>query len=219
MTRSTDTPANPGTPIVAELGRPETPQETADRKAATSRKHRENQTALNLVVALGASLAIMLIIVLIVVRPEQAPPAPIDYKAIAAQAQGGIDEPLLSPDLPDDWRTNSARLGKGSDGVSTWYVGFVTPADDFVALSQGIDANATWLAAQLDNAPATGTQTIGGVRWDVYDRRDVDDPGNLEYAITTTIDASTIVLFGTAQPDEFEALAAAAVASHEGDRP
>lgn len=219
MARNTGNTDAPGAPIVAELGRPETPQETADRKAATSRKHRENQTALNLIVALGASLAIMLIIVLIVVRPDQAPPAPVDYKAIAAQAQGSTDETLVSPELPDGWNSNSAQLGKGADGVSTWYIGFVTPAEDFAAVSQGIDANPTWLAAQLDNALATGTQTIDGIRWEVYDRRDAEDPGNLEYALASTIGASTIVLFGTAQPDEFETLAAAVVASHEGDRP
>ena len=38
--------------IVAELGRPETPDETAERKAETSRKHRAGQTTFNLVVAL-----------------------------------------------------------------------------------------------------------------------------------------------------------------------
>lgn len=209
-------PAASAAPIVAELGRPETPQETADRKAATSRRHRENQTALNLVVALGASLIIMLIIVLIVVRPDQAAPEPVDYAVVATQAQASTGEPLVSPELPTGWNSNSARLGTGADGVSTWYIGFVTPARDFAAISQGIDANPTWRAAQLDDALATGTQTISGIRWDVYDRRDAEDPGNLEYALAATIGASTFVLFGTAEPAEFETLAAAVIANHEG---
>ena len=59
--------------IVAELGRPETAEETAQRKAENSRKHRANQTALNLVGATVASLAIVAFLVIVVVRPAPAP--------------------------------------------------------------------------------------------------------------------------------------------------
>jgi hypothetical protein len=60
--------------IVAELGRPETPEETAARKAENSRKHRENQTLRNLVFALLSSLAVVLVLVLVVGGPAGAPP-------------------------------------------------------------------------------------------------------------------------------------------------
>src|SRR5207342_1416059 len=59
-----------GRPIVAELGRAETPAETAERKAKASAKRRSNQTAINLVIALVASLGLVLLVVLVVVRPE-----------------------------------------------------------------------------------------------------------------------------------------------------
>ena len=62
----------PERPIVAELGRPETPEETANRKAERSRLHRSNQTALNLVAALIVCLVVVLLIVLVVVRPDPA---------------------------------------------------------------------------------------------------------------------------------------------------
>ena len=52
--------------IVAELGRPETPEETAARKAENSRKRRANQTAFNLIVATIASLGIVLFLVVVV---------------------------------------------------------------------------------------------------------------------------------------------------------
>src|SRR5690606_28187846 len=67
-----------GRPIVAELGRAETPQETAERKAAASATRRTNQTALNLFIAVLASLAIVAFLVMVVVRPDQGslvPPA------------------------------------------------------------------------------------------------------------------------------------------------
>ena len=59
--------------IVAELGRPETPEETAARKAENSRKRRANQTAFNLIVATIASLGIVLFLVVVVVRPNPEP--------------------------------------------------------------------------------------------------------------------------------------------------
>jgi hypothetical protein len=200
-------------PIVAELGRPETPEETAARKAASSKRYRDSKTPINLVIALLASLAIVLVIVVIVVRP--APPAadPIDYTAIAAQVQPDHDATIASPTLPEGWLANAARIQFGADGVAEWYIGFVTPEGDFAAVTQGIDANPTWLAATLRNGFATGTATVDGRTWDVYDRRDAEDIGNLAYAMTTEIDASTIVLFGTASDEEFETLAAAVDAS------
>ena len=204
-------------PIVAELGRAETPQETADRKAAASRRHRENQTALNLVIALAASLAVMLVIVLIVVRPDPPKAEPVDFAALAAQVQPGYDEPILSPSLPEGWSANAARIETGADDVSSWYVGFLTPEEDFIGMTQGIAANPTWLAAQLRGAVVTGSANVGGLQWDIYDQRDKDDVGNLEYVMSTIIGESTVVLAGSAADGEFEVLATAIAEQKEGN--
>lgn len=193
--------------IVAELGRPETPEETAARKAASSRKHRINQTGINLVLSIGASLAIVLFIVLVVVRPDQPPREAVDYAVVAEQSQGQIDAPLAAPILPPEWSANDARLEKNA-GILTWYIGFITPSNQFVALSQGIEANPTWLAAVLRDGVATGTDTIDGIEWDVYDRRDTKNPGNLAFAMATTVDGTSYVLFGTGSDEEFRTLAA-----------
>src|SRR5664279_4386939 len=93
--------------IVAELGRPETPEETFARKAENSRKHRANQTLFNLLIATVASLSIVLFLVLVVVRPTDDTPVTADYQTIAADAQTNASEPLLAPTLPADWYANS----------------------------------------------------------------------------------------------------------------
>ena len=199
-----------GRPIVAELGRAETPQETADRKAASSRRHRSNQTALNLFVAVLASLVLVGFLVMVVVRPDQAPLyAPADYLAAARDASGVVDEPIVAPELPGGWSANHAELQTGADGVTVWQVGFTTPSDDYLAIIQGIDANASWVAEQVRSARAGVVVTIDGVDWTSYDRRDASDPGNVAYALVTTHGVSTIVLAGTADDAEFETLAAA----------
>ena len=63
-----------GRPIVAELGRPETAEETWARKDAARTARRQHQTAFNLVIALIASLGIVLF--LGVVRLQEPPPYP-----------------------------------------------------------------------------------------------------------------------------------------------
>lgn len=206
--RSASAMANRQPRVVAELGRPETPEETAARKAENSRRHRANQTTFNLVIATLASLAVVLFIVLVVVRPTPAEPVAVDYAATAAEAQGGASETLVVPVLPQGWVANAARFDRRAE-VLTWYVGFITPGEQFAALNQGIDANPTWQASVLDNAVQTGTVTIDGITWAVYDRRNESETGNNAYALAAAVGDSTFVLHGTASDSEFEALASA----------
>ena len=194
--------------VVAELGRPETPEETAARKAENSRKHRANQTLRNLLWSLVASVGLMLLIVIVVVRPAQPPREAVDFVTIAEQAQPTIDEPLATPVLPPQWDANNAELSRAADGVSSWYIGVVTPSDEFIALNQGIDANPTWLSNLLEQRAATGTETIDGHEWTIYDHRDAEDPGNFAYSMVTTEGASMYVLHGTADSNEFRTFAA-----------
>ena len=200
--------------VVAELGRPETPEETAARKAETSRKHRANQTLLNLVVALLGSLLVVVFLVSVVVRPAPEASEGVDFVAVAAEAQGGADAPLLAPVLPPGWTANDARFQTTAQ-VPTWYVGFITPGEQYIGLDQGISANETWQAALLDDAAETGSVTIDGVDWTVYDQRDSSDPGNFAYSLATTRGDSTVLLHGTASDEEFALLATAIAAEWE----
>lgn len=202
-------------PVVAELGRPETPQEAADRRAAASAKRRANQTLFNLVVATIASLGIVLFLVIVVVRPDPGPRPEVDVAATAAQAQAGADAPLLVPALPEGWSANAARFGT-TEQVPTWYVGYLTPGGQFIALNQGIGANATWLAAVADDLEVTGTTTIDGVEWTLYDNRADSDPGNHAFAMSTVVGDSTVVLHGTASDPEFDTIATSLSTELEG---
>ena len=203
--------ASPDRPprVVAELGRPETPDETAARKAENSRKHRANQTLRNLVLALLASLAVVLVLVLVVVRPDGAPRQARDYRADAMNSQEQAGQTLAAPPLPTGWSANDDGLSTGSDSVVAWSVGFITPSTQYIGLVQGISANPTWVANELENTRSTGTTSIGGHDWKVYDRRADQDPGNYAYSLSTVIGSSSIVLHGTASSAEFDTLATA----------
>lgn len=201
-----------GRPIVAELGRPETSQEIADRKAASRLAHRTNQTTLNLVIALVASMLVVFVIVVVVVRPDQGGSSikPVNWTAVARDAQQSVSTKLLVPALPKTWSANRAQLEdstSASDGVANWQIGFLTPSTQYIGLTQGIAANSSWVATQLDAKKTTGSTMFGGIRWQVYDHRTAANPGNLAYALVTTVGESTVVLAGTGSDSEFATLA------------
>ncbi|AWB94901.1 DUF4245 domain-containing protein [Agromyces badenianii] len=206
--------------VVAELGRPETPEETAARKAENSLKHRQRQTLNNLLLALGASLILVLVIVLLVPRSDTPIERDVDVVALAEQAQIASDDPLAVPDMPEGWRANAAELRTSqADEVTAWYVGYLTPSDEFVGFYQGLDANPTWVAGLLARTLAAGTVTIDGIEWTVYDNRESDDDvGNARYGLTAEAGGSTFVLLGTATPEEFETLASALTPTIEAQK-
>lgn len=198
--------------VVAELGRPETPAETAARKADASRLHRQRQTVNNLVYSLLATLGIVLVLVLIV--PRNSPGTvgkPVDWKSIAAQGAGAEPDALLSPDLPKGWTANAAELRTGSaDGIDIWHIGLISPDRQYVGLDQGFKADDTWIADELEDIRATGTKTIDGVHWVVYDNRNGQSKtDDITYGLVGTHGSSTVVLAGTAKPADFTTVARA----------
>lgn len=200
-----------GRPIVAELGRPETDEERAARIAENRRKRRANQSTKNLLLSIGASLLIVLFLIVVTVREDPTPES-VDYRATAQQAEQGLGQPVVAPELPEGWYANRADLG--SEGqVAEWYVGLITSDDRFIGLLQGFDANPTWLDDALRQPSREGESVeIGGVQWTLYDRREVDEIGNRAYALVTEAGSSTIVLYGTASETEFAQLATAVAA-------
>jgi hypothetical protein len=197
--------------VVAELGRPETADERATRLATNSRNYRARKTINNLVYSLLATVGAVIVLVLIVPRSDTPLTRNVDYAAVAEQAQSGIEVPLAAPVLPGGWAANAAEWRSGgSDGVSSWYIGLVTPSNEFVGLTQAVDANPTWLAEQLEKVTASDTITIEGVDWDVYrNPAPAADQGNFESALVTEAGASNYLLIGTAPDDELAVLAGA----------
>jgi hypothetical protein len=176
----------------------------AERKAA----RQANQTTFNLVLALIASLGIVVFLVVVVIRPDVSLPT-VDFRAIGTDAQT-VDDRFVVPNLPQSWTANRSEfIGSSSDGVVRWETGLLTPDGEFITMVEGIDANESWVATQVADAHPDASLRIAGQDWIVYDRRDADDPGNHEYALVTTSGDLTVVLYGTASDDEFEVLAEA----------
>ena len=205
--------------VVAELGRPETPEEEAARKAENSRLYRERKTLRNLLYALLVSVGLVAAIVLLVPRSETSMLQAVDYRQVAASAQSSMPVPLAVPDLPAGWSSNAAEIRTGADGVVSWYIGLISPSDDYVGITQAIDANPTWLSDQVARGVPGGVTTIDGVDWISYDNSSLGDAaGNAEFALTTESGATTYVVFGSAGPEEI-AEVARAIASNVLEQP
>ena len=194
--------------IVAELGRPETPEETFARKQENSRLYRSRKTINNLVYSLLVTVGLVAAVYFLVPRADGEPNWQVDYVAQSEIASKSLGEPLLVPAMPEQWRANAAELRNATNGqVTSWYIGFITPKDKFIAFNEAFDANETWISNELKDYPATGTKNIDGQEWTIYDNRSYKDAGNVQYALVTTSGRSTVVLFGTADDAEFDQLA------------
>ena len=195
-----------GPRIVAELGRPETPDETAARKAESSRVHREAQNTRNLIAALIVTIGIVLVIVLAV--PRGAPPArePIEVSAVAERVGSAEGRTLIAPDAPSSWQVNAASIE--GDVPRAWTIVYVDETW-FVRVAQGFDADPAWPARVLSGASPAGTVEVDGVTWDRYDIADPSRAGNITGALSTQAGPDTVLIYGKAGDATLEEVAAA----------
>ena len=176
--------------IVAELGRPETPAETADRKAAASRAYRQSKTFRNLVAALLVTMAVVAVVYFGVPRGSLPDPEEADVAAAAQSASASIGHPLLVPVVPENWRANSARL----EG-SMWRVVYAPPSG-YVRVAQGVDADAGWATKALGGFAPSGSVTIDGIAWDEYTIPAAARTDTVSYAISTSAGSDTVLIYG-----------------------
>lgn len=192
--------------IVAELGRPETAEETADRKAASSRTYRSSQTVRNLVAALLVTLAVVVVIVFAVPRGEPIAREQIDVAEVAAGVESSTGSPAIVPEVDDFWRVNAAGLQGGATVV--WEVTLAPAADDergFIKLAQAFDADVSWAPQRLNGIAPTDTVRIEGLTWDVFELGRNDS--NVSYAIGTQAGADYVLLYGSRSAESAAELA------------
>lgn len=202
--------------VVAELGRPETAAETAARKAKDSHLYRSRKTVNNLVFSLIVSLGVMLLIVLMApgltggknVFEEQS----VNVAELAKAAEPTAGRPLIAPDPGEGWLAKHADLRTAGDVIS-WHINYTTADKAYASVVQGFTANGApvsneWVSAQLEDQKPTGSETLGGVEWIVYDHTDRSPDGaNMLFGLQGEIDGNTVLVFGTDSPATIRVLA------------
>jgi hypothetical protein len=199
---------------VAELGRPETPEETAVRKAQNSRLYRERKTVNNLIYSLLATLGVVAVIFFAVPRPDIPKNWEVDYAAVGIAAQSSVEGPLITPDMPAAWRANVAKLDR-VDNLPAWKVNFLTPTDEYITYQQIFGEDEAGLRRILENRVPTGELTLGaGQVWTVFASASASDSvAPQDYALATFAFGDAVILTGSGTVDEFAELAGALSAS------
>ncbi|WP_433676866.1 DUF4245 family protein [Microbacterium gorillae] len=191
--------------IVAELGRPETPQETADRKAASSAAYRGSQTFRNLIAALIVTMLIVLVIVWVVPRgsaPEIKPADPVKVAAMQTSASG---QATYAIDAPKNWWSNVAIMDSYAN-YSLFNASYVptekSKLTGFVRLNDVYNADEKYALLRIPGALPEGTETLGGREWTVFTIPDVEKAGNVTQALGTQVEDDYVLLYGKTT-DEF----------------
>ncbi|MDQ1128126.1 DUF4245 family protein [Microbacterium sp. SORGH_AS_0888] len=210
-----------GPRIVAELGRPETPEETAARKAESSRAYRSSQTFRHLIAALLATLAVVAIVIFMVPRGDVVGVSRVDVATEAAAMATAYQRTVIAPAAPAGWLVNSAKME--GDDVSAWTVVYVPDEEaGYLRFAQAFDPDPAWVSRTLSGASSNGSVTIAGIEWTRYEISDAARAGNVSYALATDAGTDEVLLYGTADADTTAVLAAAVAdqirAMRGGDR-
>ena len=172
-------------------------------------KRRARQTLINLLLSLGATIGVMLVLILAVPRDDSNRVQAVDYKELAVQAASQAPGPLLVPAIPVDWYSNSARFRSATqDGVATWYAGFVGPNSEFIALTQGFDVNQTWLQIQLEANKPTEEVILGNSTWEIFESIKENSPQkSKDFLMVLEYDSNAVLVYGVAPRQQLEEFA------------
>jgi len=170
-------------------------------------RHRARQTVINLILALGASIGLVVTLVLIVPRDDSNRIKGIDYTAISqkAKADSSFDVVTITP--PESWWANNASLTTNNvDTAPVFKAGFVGSDIKYIGYTQAFNANPTWLALSLNGKVLTGTYTSKHYTWDIYESIVENDPKKtMDYIMVLNYkNEDYFLLYGVAEQSEFK---------------
>ena len=180
---------------------PEHPEDKAARVAKARAERRARQNMRNLVWSVLASLGLVALLVIVVVRPDTNLVEEIDWQEVAEQSADQLPGEPVVPMLSDLWSSNRAEVSQEPGADVTWSIGLLGPEDSYVFVDQGFGANDAWVATRVEQSASTGKVLLGyapnQVEWLEYDRRDMDPTGNNAYVVVFEYEDSIVVVGGT----------------------
>jgi hypothetical protein len=167
---------------------------------------RARQTLINLLLALGVSLGVLLTFMMVVPRDDSNIIQPVDYVAIAEDVRATKSIDVLAPvNIATGWWSNSARWrDTTADGVNYWHVGFVGPKNQYVGVDQAFETNPTWLALKVVDFEIVSEAAVGNdYTLTEYRGRTERKSGESLFIYTSSKNADAILVGGTASREEF----------------
>jgi hypothetical protein len=129
-------------------------------------KRRANQTVINLLLSLAATLGIVIVTILAVPRDDSNRIQPVDYRAAVAQAESASGLDIIAPELPQGWWSNRAKWRSATaDGVQYFESGFVGPKNQYIRVIQAFEVNPTWVALAAKDFKPNSDATSANPKW------------------------------------------------------
>lgn len=174
-------------------------------------QRRARQTVINLALSLLATLAMVVVLVLIVPRDDSSKIQKVDYLSISQQAREATGREIPVPaSIPSGWWANKAVWnGKSPDAVPSFETGFVSPSNRYVGEIIGFGGNPTWLALKLGGTQLTAAFLAGKGHWDVYTATEKHDPKkDWDYVLVRQFgDNNYVLIYGNATDEEVRSFA------------
>ena len=170
-------------------------------------RHRARQTVINLCLALGASVGLVVTLVLIVPRDDSNRIKEVDYATISQKAKVDSGFEVITINPPTNWWSNNAALTTNNiDTVPVFKAGFVGSDIKYVGYIQAFNANPTWLALSLNGKVLTGTYTSKHYTWDIYESIVENNPKKtMDYIMVLKYkNDDYFLLYGVAEQSEFK---------------
>ncbi len=126
----------------------------------------------------------------VVWRPAPDPVRTVDPTPVLVSAREQAGYPIYAPTgLSPDWRATSARFEADGD-ATVWFLGYVTPEDQYVAVAQTDGDAADFIEEQTLEGSPDGEITVDGQVWQRYATPD-------QRSLVRTADGSTVVVTGS----------------------
>lgn len=169
------------------------------------RKLRLEANWMNMVIALGACVLLMVVALVIAPQPKGDPVRTVDAQAIGARAAQSVTWPVAVFATPEGWHANEAQLTTmGDPSADTWYASYVGPDDQWMSIRQA-PGSKEWAESLVEDFQANGSETFAGVSFEAYtgDQR--------EQAYVAQVAGTWLVIQAVAQPDSVDAFAGLAL--------
>lgn len=162
---------------------------------------RSSATFKNYAISLGIIVGILLLMyVVVATRSEERIPT-VEYGPDAETLRAEADYPVTLPaeDLPEGWTPTSSHLDISEP--MEWSLGFATPQDSHVMLTQSDDDPGSVTADRVQDAEPVGTVNAGDREWEHFDN---DDDWR---SLVWQEDDVTLIVSGPAELDELAYMA------------
>lgn len=154
----------------------------------------------DLILSLAVVAVFVAFLVAVAWRPAPDPVRTVDPTLQLEAARAQADYPVLAPvGLSADWKPTSARFEATATG-SSWFLGYVTPDEQYIALTQTDGDAEAFVAEQTLQGQPDAERTIDGQVWKQY-------VSGEQRSLVTTEAGATVVVTGTVGYDQLQEFA------------